>query len=99
MSPSSSVSAPSRRRRGFAGFVPNLVVEVVSPSDAWSDVKEKVRQWLAHGVALVWVADPRTCTVEVYAPGRAAIELSEKDEIDGGSVLPGFRCAVHDLFR
>ncbi len=85
--------------QGFMPFVPALAVEVVSPGDAWSDVKAKARMWVDHGVRLVWVIDPRTRTVEVYAPGRQGMECSGEDRLDGGDVLPGFACAVSDCFR
>jgi Uma2 family endonuclease len=90
-----SIQAPEQ---GWIPFPPRLAIEVVSPSDAWSDVKAKARGWLAHGALAVWVADPRTRTVEVFLPGKPAVELAGDDAIDGGEALPGFACAVSQFF-
>jgi Uma2 family endonuclease len=84
--------------RGYMSQMPNLVVEVVSPNDNWSDVKRKVRGWLAHGVALVWVVDPETRTVEVHAAGKPLVELSSAQQIDGGTALPGFKAKISAFF-
>jgi len=84
--------------RGFIPFAPVLVVEVVSPSDAWSDVKEKVQGWLAFGVVMVWVVDPQTRSAEVHMAGRPVLALSQHDTITGDSVLAGFTARVGDFF-
>lgn len=84
--------------RGFMTFAPRLVVEVVSPSDAWSEVRAKVRGWLAHGTAVVWVVDPSDQTVEVAGSSTAPHELTVADTIDGGAALPGFSVQVSEFF-
>ena len=53
---------------------------------------------LEAGVRLIWVADPRSRTVTVYAADRTARILRDGDELDGGEVLPNFSVAVADLF-
>jgi Uma2 family endonuclease len=85
-------------KRGFMRFVPNLAVEVVSPGDSYSDTVAKARLWISQGVSLVWVADPHSQTVEVYAQGQPVRQLEVGDRIDGGMVLPGFACTVGELF-
>lgn len=50
---------PSEPVRGFAEFVPDLAVEVRSPSDRIGELPAKVRDWLNAGVTLLWVVDPR----------------------------------------
>ena len=84
--------------RGFMRFVPNLAVEVVSPSDSYSEVIAKARMWVDQGVSLVWIVDPSSQTVEVYAPGRALVQLTADARIDGAEVLPGFSCVVAEFF-
>ena len=83
---------------GYAQMVPDLVVEVVSPSDGRREVHDKARMWLSHGVRLVWVVHPETRTVDAYRPDGDATTLSETDALDGLDVLPGFTCAVSDVF-
>jgi Uma2 family endonuclease len=86
-----------RIEEGHGKVAPDLVVEVISPNDLAGDVKAKVNDFLSAGVPLIWVVYPDTSEVEVHRPdGIAAVRVG--DILDGGEVLPGFRCAVADLF-
>ncbi len=84
--------------RRYWPLAPDLAVEIVSPSDRASDLREKVRDYLDAGTRLVWVLWPEDRSVTVYAAGSEVRELREGDELDGGEVLPGFRARVADLF-
>jgi Uma2 family endonuclease len=90
---------PREQRRGFSPVVPDLAVEVVSPSDVAEEVAEKVAFYLDHGVPLVWVAYPTPQQVAVHRPGRSPLLLGVGDVLDGGDVLPGLRLPVADIFR
>lgn len=91
---------PTREeQQHFAELAPDLVVEVISPSDRMADVEEKVEQYLALGVPLVWVFHPRRRTVTVRRPGQAPRVLRDGDVVEGEEILPGFRLAVSDVFR
>ena len=83
---------------GYAETPPDLVVEVVSPSNTIRDVNDKAFMWLGHGVRLVWLVYPYTRTVDVYQGGRAVTTLTDDDSLDGLDVLPGFACAVSEIF-
>ena len=83
---------------GFLESAPDLAVEVVSPGDSTTAVRDKVRDWLEAGTRLVWVACPRTRSVVVHRPGRPAEALRDDDHLQGGSVLPDFAVPVRDLF-
>ena len=90
--------SPSVRFTGYAEVPPDLVVEIVSPSDSPREVNDKAWMWLSYGVRLVWVVQPDTRTVDVYRPGRAVVTLDEHETLDGMDVLPGFTCAVREVF-
>lgn len=77
---------------------PDLAAEVVSPSDRTRDVEDKVQDYLAAGVRLVWVFWPDTQTVTVHAPDTEPRPLTADDILDGGDVLPGFAVPVATLF-
>jgi len=83
----------------FPRLAPDLVVEVISPSDAMADVLDKVAMWLAAGVRLLWLADPAARRITVYAPGREPVILGEGEDLDGEHVLPGFRVPVAEFFE
>lgn len=90
---------PKNERRGYLALVPDLVVEIVSPSERPSDIDAKVAFYLAHGVPLVWVAYPVTGTAEVYRPGALPRRLGPADALNGEEILPGFRLPLAAVFR
>jgi Uma2 family endonuclease len=83
---------------GYPELGPDLVVEVVSPSDTASDIQDKVDDWLRAGVQLVWVLYPASQSAMVYRADGAACLLHADDDLDGEPVLPGFACRLADLF-
>ena len=89
---------PGVRVTGYAEAVPDLVVEVVSPNNTMREVNDKALMWLSYGVRLVWVVHPATRTIDVYRRGRPASTLTANDALDGLDALPGFTCAVRDVF-
>jgi Uma2 family endonuclease len=84
--------------KNFWKLAPDLAVEVVSPGDASSEVNEKVEDWLEAGTRAVWIVDPRRRVVSVYRSMTDVTRLSEDDELEGGEVVPGFRCKVSEIF-
>ena len=90
---------PGVRVTGYSETVPDLVVEVHSPSDSMREVHDKARMWLSYGVRLVWVVHPDTRTIDVHHQEHMVSTLTETDALDGADVLPGFICAVSDLFN
>jgi Uma2 family endonuclease len=78
--------------------VPDLAVEVVSPNDIAEDVQAKVKAYLEAGVQLVWVIYPPLGWMVVFEPQGRCRYLTTADELDGGSVLPGFRLPLRELF-
>lgn len=80
-------------------LAPDLVVEIVSPNDPYTDINAKVARYLEDGVRLVWVLDPQARTVVTHAAGsQQSTHLSGSDTLDGGAVLPGFTITVDTLF-
>ena len=84
---------------GFVTVVPDLVGEVVSPRDSFSEVEGKVFSWLAAGTRLVIVVDPMTRTVHDYRQADRAVVLREGESLDASDVLPGLTLDVADLFQ
>ncbi len=93
-----SISRMPQRPRGYPDIAPDIVVEIRSPSDRNRAIREKVREYLAAGVRLVWIVDPETQTAMVYSGNMRGVELGEDDTITGGDVLPGFACKVAEFF-
>jgi Uma2 family endonuclease len=85
-------------RESYWPGAPDLAVEVVSPSDTFQEVQEKVEAWLRAGARMVWVVSPQPRDVTVYRPARESRTLSEEDQLSGEDVLPGFHCRVGEIF-
>jgi Uma2 family endonuclease len=84
--------------RGFARLAPDLVVEIVSPSNTVSEIQGKVVDYLDAGTRLVWVVEPRGRTVTVYRSRDDIRILTSSQEIEGIEILPGFRIEVSEFF-
>jgi len=77
---------------------PDLAAEVLSPGDTAREVEKKVGQWLAAGARLVWIVNPSRKSVTIHRASKDTSTLSEKDELAGEEVVPGFRCRVAEIF-
>jgi Uma2 family endonuclease len=86
-------------RRHFPRLAPDLVVEVLSPTDRASDVLAKVAMYQEAGVPLIWLVDPEAQTVTVLATHLAPVTMHPGDTLDGGNVLPDLQIAVADIFE
>lgn len=83
---------------GYVPLVPDLAVETRSPYDTAHEVAEKVEEWLAAGVRLVWVIEPKKRTVTTHRAGRPPLVLTVADTLDGDDVLPGLSVPVERIF-
>lgn len=86
------------RVRGYFPGAPDLAVEVISPHDLYTEVEEKIAEWLEHGTRMVCVVNPRRRSVAVHRPGQPVRTLGMDDVLDGEDVVPGWRLSVRDLF-
>ncbi len=77
---------------------PDLAVEVISPNDTLYEVDERVEDYLAAGVRLIWIVNPKKRTVTVYYQNSQPLTLGENDMLDGSDVVPGFQYNVARLF-
>jgi Uma2 family endonuclease len=90
---------PAVDPRGFWNGPPDLAVEVLSPDDTPSEIRAKTHEYVSRGVDLVVVVDPAERTVSVTGGKASAVISRGDDEIDLGSVVPGFRCRVREIFE
>lgn len=78
---------------------PVLAVEILSPSNTQDEVMNKLDGYLACGVQLVWVFEPRRRTVTVYRPDAEPVFFNVTQTLAGDAALPGFSRPVADFFR
>jgi Uma2 family endonuclease len=77
---------------------PDLVAEILSPTNTKKEMARKRREYFAGSTKLVWEVDPELRTVGVFSSPIKCTTLSEKDTLEGGKVLPGFRLLIKDWF-
>jgi Uma2 family endonuclease len=79
-------------------LIPNLAVEVLSRGNTPQELRRKLADYFKAGVELVWFVDPRSRTVEVFTASDKSEVLTEKQTLTGGTVLPGFKLKLRELF-
>lgn len=79
-------------------LVPDLVVEVISPTDKFSNVAKKIGIYQSDSVRLIWIVDPQNQTITVYDVEQDAPQILKKgDSLHGGTVLAGFTMPVSEI--
>jgi len=77
---------------------PDLVVEVLSPSDRPSKVNKKTLLWLSCGAKQVWIVNPKDHTVRIHRSPSDATTFSGADYLEAPDLLPGFRLSLDRIF-
>jgi Uma2 family endonuclease len=80
---------------------PDLAVEILSPTDTPTDVRQKLQWYMQNNCPLIWVIDPQRRAATLYARTADGTYLTRLDasELEGHDVLPGFRLALRRLWR
>jgi Uma2 family endonuclease len=84
--------------RGYFPGAPDLAVEIVSANDLYTEVDEKVAEWLEYGTVVVFVVNPRRRTVAVHRLGQPVTILGLGDVLSAEDVVPGWSLAVQKVF-
>ncbi len=81
-----------------ASVAPMLAIEVLSKSNTVAEIAKKLVELFASGTTLAWVIDPKKRSAKVYTAATKFTTLDATGVLDGGEVVPGFRCPLADLF-
>jgi Uma2 family endonuclease len=88
-----------KQSASFLDVAPELIVEVLSPTESWSDVTQKMKEYFAIGVRVIWLVDLAVRTVYAYRSLSDVREFTAQDELIEEEVLPGFAVKVAALFE
>jgi Uma2 family endonuclease len=77
---------------------PDFVIELRSPTDSLSVLRDKMREYVSNGARLGWLIEPRHKRVYVYRPEARVQELEAPEEIPGDPVLPGFVLNLREVW-
>lgn len=87
-----------REKEQFIPLCPDFVIEVASPSDDLSSLREKAREYLACGVRLGWLIQPGSSQVEIYTPDRVET-VNSPAMISADPLLPGFKLELSSIWN
>ncbi|MFN7872538.1 MAG: Uma2 family endonuclease [Cyanobacteriota bacterium] len=96
------------QRSGFPPLCPDLVVELVSPSDEGARsvqaLRHKMAKYLANGARLGWLLIPHQRAVEIWQAGAVGStpqqfqRIEPAEVLEGGELLPGLRLELAELW-
>lgn len=98
----SEARAPQPFPVKYVALMPDLAIEIVSPSNSYKQIRRKAEIYLQNGTQLVWIIMPAKHSVEVSrAVGGGGLKrekLSLTDTLTGDEILPGFELELSRLF-
>jgi Uma2 family endonuclease len=89
---------PEAPHGAFNPNPPDLVVEVISPTDRPKKVRTKTANYVASGI-IVWLVDPEAQEIEIHTPGMPVKTYQHSETLDAGTVIPGFKIILKDIFK
>ncbi len=95
-------NVPQANPTQLVATMPDIAVEIASPSNTYAELRRKAAAYLALGTELVWLVLPERASVEVWRlgpDGQPASEMIDNDgSLSGEPVLPGFTLELQRLF-
>jgi len=88
----------SEQRKKFLPLCPDFVIELVSESDDLADTQAKMREYIANGLQLGWLINPKSQQVEIYRPNQEIEVLQSPTSLFGEAGLPGFILDLQPIF-
>jgi len=90
---------PGEVPAGYPAAAPELVFEVLSPSDRWSELQQKAAEYLGAGVRCVVLVDPSRETAALYRDDRPPKTLAGDDAFEIAEILPGLSIPIRRFFE
>lgn len=87
------------QKKKFLPLCPDFAIELVSESDELKDVQEKMQEYIANGLRLGWLINPKDKQVEIYRPNQEVEILQSPRTLQGEDVLPGFVLDLQPIFE
>ncbi len=84
--------------KGNSRIPPDLVIEMISPTNLAEDIEQRIADFLNAGTKLIWIVYPTTRSVWVVRQDGTAARLTESQSLSGEDVVPGFTYPLAALF-
>ncbi len=82
----------------YLDVAPEIVVEIISPTDLLQEVTGKIDDYFSIGIDRVWIVDPIHGHATVFRSPTKAIRFADDEELEDQSILPGFKLKLSELF-
>ncbi len=92
------LEAPAPDPNKFLPLCPDFAIELRSASDTLSTLQDKMQEYMANGLQLGWLINPKGKTVEIYRAGQAVETVSFSTVMSGESLLPGLTIDLTEIF-
>jgi Uma2 family endonuclease len=83
----------------YAPLCPDFVIELRSPTDSLTELREKMQQWIANGAQLAWLIDPIERAVSIYRPGEQPEVHQHSTSVQGNGVMAGFELVMARIWE
>jgi Uma2 family endonuclease len=87
-----------REKEQFIPLCPDFVIEVASPSDTQSGLREKMLEYRACGSGLGWLIFPASMQVEIYTSAEVTV-LNAPETVPADAMLPGFKLDLTSIWK
>ena len=91
-------SLSKQQQRKFAPIDPDLVIELMSPTDDLVELQEKMVEYMDCGVKLGWLINPEDKQVEIYRQGSDKEILDNPQFLLGEDILPNLTVDLSEIF-
>ncbi len=91
------ISKLSRKR--IPHICPDFVIELISESDTLAGSKKKMSRWMANGVLLGWLVEPKKERVWGYSPDSTEPAVVSESFVDGSGPVEGFRLNLNKVWN
>jgi len=86
------------QRKTFLPVEPDFVIELMSPTDVFSQLQQKMKEYINCGVKLGWLINPDARQVEIYHQGKEKEVLDHPQTLSGEDILPGLVVDLTEIF-
>jgi len=89
---------PDLPDNGNVPIPPDLAIEIVSEGDTIVELEDKLIDYRAAAIPLIWVVNPHARNIRIFRPDRRIEELGDTDQLTGDDIVPGFSVKISELF-
>ncbi|NEO99512.1 MAG: Uma2 family endonuclease [Symploca sp. SIO2E9] len=88
----------TEQQNKFLPLCPDFVIELLSPSDSLSAIRQKMEEYRENGTRLGWLINCQSRQVEIYRQNQEVEILDSPMSLSGEDILPGFELNLEPIW-